>query len=265
LEINGNIALPNSTGLKSIYTWNGGDNNWRIGMNENPGFTRGLSTAHVQYLTYGNGATQGFAVGVNGGNSSFEVRGSDHQAYFRGNVGIGTTATDKGALQVKGSVHVENSSGNQVFHISAGKQLVFVGDSAWIQYQKSATLPNSPIQQNNFSMWVSKGLVTQDLAIVKPKYWADHVFEDSYHLAPLSEVESYIQTNGHLPNIPSTQEVTENGYTVQIINARFLEKIEELTLYSIEQDKKLRTQEQELDQLKARLAALEALVEKTVK
>jgi hypothetical protein len=94
LEVVGNIVLPNSSGLKSIYTWDGSDPNWRIGMSSSPGFNRALATSHVQYLTYGNSAGQGFAVGVNGANSSFELLSTNHQAYFRGNVGIGTTIAD---------------------------------------------------------------------------------------------------------------------------------------------------------------------------
>lgn len=88
LDVNGNIHLGSSTGNKQIYTWTATDANWRIGMSASPGFTRAMSTTHVQYTTYAAGATQGFAIGVNGGNSTFETRGSDHQAYFRGDVGI---------------------------------------------------------------------------------------------------------------------------------------------------------------------------------
>jgi hypothetical protein len=88
--VNGDISLPNHSGKKQIYTWSPADSNWRIGMNADPGFTRSLTNIHVQYLTYASNPGQGFAIGVNGGESSFEV-GGDHRAYFRGNVGIGTT------------------------------------------------------------------------------------------------------------------------------------------------------------------------------
>lgn len=97
LEVNGNIALPSASGNKSIYTWDAADANWRIGMSATPGFTRGLATSHVQYLTFASGAGQGFAVGDNvTGLSAFEVAssGSGYNAYFRGNVGIGTASPD---------------------------------------------------------------------------------------------------------------------------------------------------------------------------
>ena len=64
--------------------------------------------------------------------------------------------------------------------------------------------------------------------------WADFVFEDDYNLMPLQELDSYIQENRHLPEIPTTEEVEENGISVGEMNAKLLQKIEELTLYVIE-------------------------------
>lgn len=69
--------------------------------------------------------------------------------------------------------------------------------------------------------------------------WADFVFEKNYELRPLKEVEKFIQENGHLPEIPTTKEVTENGIDVGEMNAKLLQKVEELTLYVIELEKKV--------------------------
>ncbi len=103
LDVNGDIVLGSSTGNKQIYTWSATDGNWRIGMSASPGFNRAIATSHVEYLTYASAPGQGFAVGVNGGNSSFEVRGDNHQAYFRGRVGIQHTAPAN-ALHVGGAI-----------------------------------------------------------------------------------------------------------------------------------------------------------------
>ncbi|HET7733474.1 MAG TPA: hypothetical protein VFK73_06515, partial [Paludibacter sp.] len=53
------------------------------------------------------------------------------------------------------------------------------------------------------------------------------------------EVDNFIQVNGHLPNIPTAQEVKENGTNIATIQSKLLQKIEELTLYIIDQDKKI--------------------------
>jgi len=81
--------------------------------------------------------------------------------------------------------------------------------------------------------------------------WSDYVFFDDYKLPTLSEVEQHIKEKGHLINIPSAEEVEKNGIELGAINAKLLEKIEELTLYTIDQDKKLREQEERLQKLEA--------------
>ncbi len=69
--------------------------------------------------------------------------------------------------------------------------------------------------------------------------WADYVFRPEYALRPLSEVEAFINKNGHLPDVPSEKEVLENGVNLLEMNIKLLEKVEELTLYVIELEKKI--------------------------
>lgn len=84
--------------------------------------------------------------------------------------------------------------------------------------------------------------------VVVESGWADFVFEDDYKLRSLREVESYIKKNGHLPEIPSAKEVQENGVKVAESVTKLLHKIEELTLYTIAQQKEInRLKEQFLD------------------
>lgn len=79
----------------------------------------------------------------------------------------------------------------------------------------------------------------------------DYVFKPDYKLRSLQEVESFIKTNSHLPNIPSAKEVETNGQDVGNMQLKLLEKIEELTLYMIEQDKELAKLRQEVKGLMA--------------
>ena len=80
--------------------------------------------------------------------------------------------------------------------------------------------------------------------------WADYVFHATYRLRPLSEVEQYIQQYQHLPEVPSAADVEKDGIDLGDNQATLLKKIEELTLYLIEQNKKLETLEKEMQQLK---------------
>ncbi|WP_299246989.1 tail fiber protein [uncultured Aquimarina sp.] len=83
--------------------------------------------------------------------------------------------------------------------------------------------------------------------------WADYVFKEDYKLPTLEQVEDHISEKGHLINIPSAAEVAENGIQLGEMNAKLLEKIEELTLYTIAQEKKLKEQEERLKKLETLL------------
>ena len=82
-----------------------------------------------------------------------------------------------------------------------------------------------------------------------PAEWSDRVFEKQYPLMQLAEVERFIKDNGHLPNIPSATEAVQNGVAIDEMVSKLLEKVEELTLYSIQQQK-------EIDVLKKRVKGL---------
>ena len=72
---------------------------------------------------------------------------------------------------------------------------------------------------------------------------ADYVFADDYQLRPLSEVEAFITENKHLPEIQSAQEMQENGVSVSELQTKLLQKIEELTLYILQQEERIQQQE----------------------
>jgi hypothetical protein len=95
-----------------------------------------------------------------------------------------------------------------------------------------------------YKLYVAGGILTEKVrvAVKTTSDWADYVFADDYSLMPLSEVERFVKENSHLPNVPSAQEVVAGGIDVAGMDAKLLEKIEELTLYIIEQNKRLEEQ-----------------------
>ena len=76
---------------------------------------------------------------------------------------------------------------------------------------------------------------------------ADFVFADDYQLRPLSEVKTFIQENKHLPEIKSAQEMQENGVGINELQTQLLQKIEELTLYILQQEERIKALEVELN------------------
>ncbi|MCX2680625.1 hypothetical protein OOZ15_11790 [Galbibacter sp. EGI 63066] len=105
---------------------------------------------------------------------------------------------------------------------------------------------------------------------VEASNWSDFVFEKNYDLPTLEEVERHIQEKGHLQDIPSAEEVEKNGIYLGEMDAKLLQKIEELTLYTIEQEREIKQQqsvnknhetenieqEKEIKELKAEIAEL---------
>ena len=76
--------------------------------------------------------------------------------------------------------------------------------------------------------------------------FADYVFDQNYKLMPLNKVEQYVKANSHLPDIPSATEVGKNGINIGEMQNKLLQKLEELTLYVIEQQKQIEQLKQEL-------------------
>ncbi|MDP5201623.1 hypothetical protein [Flavobacterium sp. DG2-3] len=79
--------------------------------------------------------------------------------------------------------------------------------------------------------------------------WPDYVFKKEYNLPTLEEIEQHIIKEGHLENIPTEKEVLKDGVNLGEINAKLLQKIEELTLYAIEQNKKISNLEKRLEKI----------------
>jgi len=106
----------------------------------------------------------------------------------------------------------------------------------------------------NANLTVKGTILTEQVRVRLQANWPDYVFLASYRLAPLAEVEQYIRTHGHLPNVPSAAQVQQEGVELGAMNARLLEKVEELTLYLIEEKK---AREREVAALEARLDGLQ--------
>ena len=113
-----------------------------------------------------------------------------------------------------------------------------------------------------FKLGVNGKIAATEVKVALYTNWSDFVFEKGYNLPTLKEVEKHIEEKGHLENIPSAEEVAENGFFLGEMDAKLLQKIEELTLYTIEQEKELETQREENKTIKEQLLILSKRLEK---
>ena len=101
------------------------------------------------------------------------------------------------------------------------------------------------------------GQVHASAFVAPSQTYADFVFKPGYKLEPLSDIETAIKKDGHLPGIPSEAEAKANGIDLASMQVKLLQKIEELTLHQIEQQKLLEDQAQRLDKQSQRIDRLE--------
>jgi len=113
-----------------------------------------------------------------------------------------------------------------------------------------------------YRLFVKDGIKTEKVKveIAAENGWADYVFKKDYKLMPLNEVESYININGHLPEVPSTEEAIKNGIELKEMNILLLKKVEELTLHLIEQNNQITNQKYQINNQNERLEVLEKLL-----
>jgi len=123
---------------------------------------------------------------------------------------------------------------------------------------KAITVRNSLYGSNGEEVFrvYGSGLVEAKKVVVSHTIWADYVFEDEYNLLPLDELEEYIEENGHLPNVPTTAEVQANGMELGEMDVLLLEKVEELTLYMLQMEKKVQVLQEENAQLQVEVKRL---------
>ena len=100
---------------------------------------------------------------------------------------------------------------------------------------------NSTTWDGTYRLYVKDGIRTEKVKVDIPQNngWSDYVFDDKYKLITLSELERYIKENKHLPDVPTTTDVTNNGIEIGEMTSLLLKKVEELSLYVIQLEKEL--------------------------
>ena len=136
---------------------------------------------------------------------------------YVGNWALGYSGSTGDDLSI--SNHNINGQNNYILHISSSTNNVGIGTPS----------PTEKLSVN--------GKIRAHEIKVETANWPDYVFAKEYKLPSLKDTEQHIKENGHLQGIPSAEEVKANGIDLGAMNAKLLQKIEELTLYLIEMKK----------------------------
>ncbi|MCW3466369.1 DUF3450 domain-containing protein [Chitinophaga nivalis] len=116
------------------------------------------------------------------------------------------------------------------------------------QTMRSGNVGIGTLNPGNYKLAV-EGVIAARKIKVTQESWADFVFHPDYQLPSLGSVESYIKIHRHLPDIPAAVEIEKNGLDLGDINKQLLQKVEELTLYMIQQQKTIDAQHQRIEKL----------------
>ena len=285
---NGNTFLGNSagasnlSGISNVYVgfntgFNSlGSNNTFTGMNAGSNTSCSLATCTTTGNSnsfYGSSAGSissggdsnsffGAAAGnlnTTGGSNTFLGAGAGFKdGTGSGNVLIGTNAGFKpGGFQspISNQLFIDNqASATPLIWGDFSADQIKLNGKVGIGFGTLTTFPTMAggVSVAAYNLFVGGGILTEEVRVNLrngSSLWADYVFNKDYNLKSLPEVEKFIADNGHLPNVPSAKEVKANGIELGEMAKIQQEKIEELTLYLIQQNK-------ELAELKAQVKAL---------
>jgi hypothetical protein len=129
----------------------------------------------------------------------------------------------------------------------------FAGDA----YISSDLRIATTTQATGYALSVNGKVACEEVLVEDLVNWPDYVFADDYKLMSLDELEKSIKENNHLPGLPSAAEIEENGLQLGDMQKRLMEKVEELTLYTIEQGKVITSQGNVITELQQKLDNLE--------
>ena len=286
IKSNGNFGIGTTNPLSKFHIYSNDSN-----VSNATGLTieqNGIGDSQLQYLLTG---IQRWVTGIdNSDGNKFIIgrgvnwlNGKDLTIDVNGNVGIGTTNPNSpltiGYNNSGNQIALKRLSGHETFsmNINSSNQILFKNYSGAGDYDFQTNIAGQGLATavfiEGFNGNVGIGNTNPDSKLsVNGKIhakevkvdligWSDFVFEKEYHLPTLKEVESHIKENGHLKDVPSAKEVAKNGIFLGEMNAKLLQKIEELTLYTIDQEKMLKAQNTKNNTLESRLSRLEQLLE----
>ena len=156
-------------------------------------------------------------------------------------------ATANTFIQMRDEDHgiMVDNEGEMTVHSMDGQNL----GSLVLQGRVGINITN---ESETYVLAVNGGILTDEVFIKNVDEWFDNVFAKDYNLMSLGELQQYIKRYGHLPEMPTETVVLEQGYNMAEVQGLLLKKIEELTLYTLQQQEEINMLKQMLEDLKGK-------------
>ncbi len=263
----GRVGVGTSAPVLQLHVADGNTPSLRLEQDGSSGFTpqtwdMAANEANFFIRDVTNGSRLPFRIRPGAPTSAIDVTAS-------GNVGIGVQSASS-PLHVRrtdgtAKIFVEEASGTvaarelsswtnagdvtmSLVNSSTGQNWAFAnlgGDFRII----TPTTPGIEFRLSNTGDLTVLGDINSGGTTVVP----DYVFEDDYKLMPLDQLSDFIESNGHLPNVPSAAQVKEKGHVnMSQLQMTLLEKVEELTLYTLQQEKVIAELQERLGKIEAK-------------
>jgi len=250
--INGNTEFRNyyATGDYDFYTGNGVHGNNELAFKIQSNGNVGIGTSDPKNKLTVKGVINS------------EGDGDFYGAWFGGEKRTENPSINMGVWHNnKGSIYWDSNERRLVFSTQNNDSSIFDNTMSLEDGKVGIGIASVP---SDYKLAVAGKIITEEIKVkLQSSGWPDYVFAKDYDLMSVEEVETYIKKNGHLPKMPSAKEVEKEGVLLGEMNKKLLEKIEELTLYTIAQEKKIQQQNKKikkLESLEKRMERLEAIL-----
>ncbi len=198
----------------------------------------------------------GYGIAVKGEGGYMGVYGQANATAYTGSAyGVYGYATGSAGTRygVYGTAYNSAGTGIGVYGYGSGTTASWAGYFSGDCYISSDLRIGTTVAATGYALSVNGKVACEEVLIDDSGFWPDYVFSDDYQLLTIDEFEESINNNNHLPGMPSAKDIEENGgHHIGEIQKKTLEKVEELSLYIIELNNRLKTLEKENQDLKAR-------------
>ena len=251
-EASGHTSTALGREAKALGAYSGAFGNFVV-ASANNSFVLGTGFSTTLPLT---NTAAGIMMGVNSQQPTLTISAAT-SANRTGKVAIGNVTSPSAKLHIKADngeradLMLEATGTSAIYFKNKNNSISLTGNimtlsAGGFSYTDGnvaiGTMPN-----NDYKLAVKGVIRSEEVVVELMTSWPDYVFASDYSLPKLNEVKAFVNKNGHLPGLPSASQVSEEGLGLGEINAKLLEKIEELTLYIIEQEERIQKLEEKLN------------------